>query len=638
MEVSKLISAIHLSIKIRSFEKCLLELFSENRISGTTHTCIGQELSGVIVGECLKEGDIIFSNHRCHGHYLGLTKDFFGLGAEIIGKKNGINGGFAGSQHICIPGKFYSNGILGGMLPFAMGVTRNLTQNNITVCFLGDGCFGEGVLHEAFNLANLFQLPVLFFVEDNGIAQSTETITVNKINKKKFFESHNIEALEVQDAIDLAELTVQSISQIRQTSKPMALIWECDRHSAHSKGDDTRSQKEINKLITRDYLRSLCQLNNIKYDSLALEYELEIKNIFDEILDDESILNLAQAKEINKISALDPKPVYSSDTRMNARIGNALSSVVLEKDGNIFGEDISGEYGGAFKVTKGLSSEYPNQIINMPISEAAIIGFSAGSSTSGQPVCAEIMFGDFLGLCADQIVNHVAKFGVMHSTYTPSLVIRTPIGGGRGYGATHSQNLEKMFGGIPGVRLMHLSFLHNIELAFESAVTQKGCTIISEPKLQYGLSIKSLPNGFLDLFDVQTFVSNYDQEMLHISSKYAESEISIISTGILLPKAINAVQNLMMQHEVFAEIICPRTVYPLIGSELLSEVVKSKVLIIDETHEGYGFSEYVMSKVSSNSKCETLFITYPYYPSAASLEEQILISDDTIIQKILEMK
>ena len=73
---NNMLSAISMSIKIRVFEKCLLNLFSENRISGTTHTCIGQELSGAIVGNCLKKGDVVFSNHRCHGHYLGLTKDF----------------------------------------------------------------------------------------------------------------------------------------------------------------------------------------------------------------------------------------------------------------------------------------------------------------------------------------------------------------------------------------------------------------------------------------------------------------------------------------------------------------------------------------------------------------------------------
>ena len=93
----------------------------------------------------------------------------------------------------------------------------------------------------------------------------------------------------------------------------------------------------------------------------------------------------------------------------------------------------------------------------------------------------------------------------------------------------------------------------------------------------------------------------------------------------------------MLQNEVYAEIICPRTVYPLIGCDLLSTIVKGKTLIIDEAHEGYGFSEYVSNKISSNSKCEAMFMEYPFYPSSLSLEEQIMISDHKIIEKILEM-
>jgi 2-oxoisovalerate dehydrogenase E1 component len=613
-------------------------LFSENRISGTTHTCIGQEFSGAVVGDCLKEGDVVFSNHRCHGHYLGLTKDFFGLGAEIIGKNEGINNGFAGSQHICIPGKFYSNGILGGMLPFAMGVSRNLNQHNITVCFLGDGCFGEGILHEALNLANVFQMPVLFFVEDNGIAQSTITNTVNKIDKKKFFECHNIEAIDVKDTNELYDLTTHTISQIRDNNRPKAIIWNCERHSAHSKGDDTRSAEEIEKIMAADYLQALCQIHSVDYQTLKLQYETEINSMLNPLLDNKSEFCLSLKKETKSERNIKSESIKPSESRMNARIGDALKSVILDKGGNIFGEDVSGEYGGAFKVTRGLSKEHPNQLINMPISEAAIIGFASGVSTSGMPTCAEIMFGDFLGLSADQIVNHLAKFGVMHNSHTPSLIIRTPIGGGRGYGATHSQNLEKMFGGIPGVTLMHISFLHDIELAFESAALNKGCTIISEPKLQYGMSIKSLPNNFNDLFFVKTIVSDHNQEMLHISSKFANSTISIITTGIMLPKAINAVKHAMLHHEVYAEIICPRTVYPLTGSELLPSIVKGKTLIIDEAHEGYGFSEYVSNKISSHSKCDALFMEYPFYPSSLSLEEQIMISDQKIIEKILEMQ
>ncbi|MDB4008881.1 thiamine pyrophosphate-dependent enzyme [Amylibacter sp.] len=284
MKNSNIQSLIEYCIKIRAFENTLLKLFSENRISGTTHTCIGQELSGVVVGAALKEGDVIFSNHRCHGHYLGFTQDFRGLGAEILGRNSGVNQGFGGSQHICIPGKFYSNGILGGMLPYAMGITQNLKLGNISVCYMGDGCFGEGILHEAFNIANIKDLPVLFFVEDNGIAQSTNTKSTNLVSKDKFFEAHNIDVIVVNDENELIKVIPTLINEMRDYPSPKAIIWSCDRHAPHSKGDDTRNEYEIKTMLDNDYLTLQCTEYSVNYDQLYVKYLLELEDLFDAIL------------------------------------------------------------------------------------------------------------------------------------------------------------------------------------------------------------------------------------------------------------------------------------------------------------------------------------------------------------------
>ncbi|MDB4008882.1 hypothetical protein N9466_06375 [Amylibacter sp.] len=322
---------------------------------------------------------------------------------------------------------------------------------------------------------------------------------------------------------------------------------------------------------------------------------------------------------------------------MNKRIGKSLENIVLKNNGFILGEDIAGEYGGAFKVTKDLSVKYEEQVLNMPISEAAIIGYAAGLSTSNLPVTAEIMFGDFLGLAADQIINHVAKFGVMHSTFTPKLIIRTPIGGGRGYGPTHSQNLEKIFGGLPGIKLYHLSFLHNVQLAFEGAAIQSGCTIISEPKLQYGLSFANLPDDFESLFKISSVLQNKEQEILFISSDVMPSELSIICTGIALPHVLKAAKRLLLEFEVPVDIICPRTVYPLVGQTIINDLVKPQCIIVDEAHDGYGFSDYIVSRMHRKTNCKIVGLQYPFYPSATQLEDQMLISDELIIKQIREI-
>ena len=138
---------------IRRFEERLLDLFEEGILNGTTHACIGQEADCVGVVEALESNDHIFSNHRCHGHYLAKTGDARGLLAEIMGLPSGICGGVGGSQHICTDG-FKSNGILGGTVAASAGIglSMKLKQNDaVSVVFVGDGALGEGIVYETLN-------------------------------------------------------------------------------------------------------------------------------------------------------------------------------------------------------------------------------------------------------------------------------------------------------------------------------------------------------------------------------------------------------------------------------------------------------------------------------------------------------
>ena len=161
---------------IRRFEETLLDLFSLGKLVGTTHTYIGQEANAVgLIDHLDPDVDTIFSNHRCHGHYLAFTDDAFGLLCEVMGKAPGVCGGKGGSQHLC-KGNFYSNGVLGSIVPVATGIglaEKRKGTGAVSTVFLGDGTLGEGVTYESLNIASLWQLPVLFVVENNHYAQST---------------------------------------------------------------------------------------------------------------------------------------------------------------------------------------------------------------------------------------------------------------------------------------------------------------------------------------------------------------------------------------------------------------------------------------------------------------------------------
>ena len=161
---------------LRTFEQSLLELFATGALAGTTHTCLGQETVAVGVMSAIdRERDIVFSNHRGHGHFLAYCGEVERLYLEIMGKPGGVCGGRGGSQHLYFD-NFYSNGIQGGIVPVATGMALAEKQKGsgaVVVVFLGDGTLGEGVVYEAFNIASLWSMPIVFVIEHNGYAQST---------------------------------------------------------------------------------------------------------------------------------------------------------------------------------------------------------------------------------------------------------------------------------------------------------------------------------------------------------------------------------------------------------------------------------------------------------------------------------
>ncbi len=168
-------SCIAALYRIRRFEETVLENFSKGVFYGTTHTYLGQEANAVGVLRNLQAGDIVFSNHRCHGHFLAYGGDPRALFAELMGKASGVCGGRGGSQHLHWR-NFYSNGVQGGIVPVATGMAlaeKRKGSRAVTVAFLGDGTLGEGVVYEALNMAALWKAPILYVVENNRIAQTT---------------------------------------------------------------------------------------------------------------------------------------------------------------------------------------------------------------------------------------------------------------------------------------------------------------------------------------------------------------------------------------------------------------------------------------------------------------------------------
>jgi TPP-dependent pyruvate/acetoin dehydrogenase alpha subunit len=273
--------------RIRKFEETVLDNFSRGVFFGTTHTCLGQEANAAGVLANIEPNDVIFSNHRCHGHFLAYGGDPRALFAELMGRATGVCGGRGGSQHLHWQ-NFYSNGIQGGIVPIATGralAEKNKRSGAIAIAFLGDGTLGEGVIYEAFNLASLWKAPILYVLENNHIAQTTPSELAVAGDIPERFGAFGIctELLESSDVHEISELASDLLARVRQKQEPHAMIINTYRFGPHSKGDDTRDPESINSIRTKhDPIQIQShRLTIVDVGTITNEVDKEIKDAFE---------------------------------------------------------------------------------------------------------------------------------------------------------------------------------------------------------------------------------------------------------------------------------------------------------------------------------------------------------------------
>lgn len=244
-------------IFIRRFEEMLLQMFSEGKLSGTTHTCMGQEYIPVALAP-LTQDDFIFSNHRGHGHYLAHCDDPVGLLAEIMGREGAVCRGVGGSQHLH-KNTFFSTGVQGETIAIAVGVAMHFKrtgQRRLALVYTGDGTWGEGSVYEALNMAQIWRLPLLVVVENNGIAQSTPTETQLSGSIKGRAEAFGIryQLISTNDIGEIRQELAMFLDKIRSEYAPAVVEFQTVRLGPHSKGDDTRRTEDLIALRARDWL------------------------------------------------------------------------------------------------------------------------------------------------------------------------------------------------------------------------------------------------------------------------------------------------------------------------------------------------------------------------------------------------
>jgi 2-oxoisovalerate dehydrogenase E1 component len=635
------LEGLYQACQVRFVEEELLRLFSAGKLQGTTHTCIGQEMSAVALAQCLdRHRDIIHSNHRCHGHYLAWTDDVEGLIAEVMGKRTGVCGGLGGSQHLHAE-RFFSNGIQGGIVPVSAGLAfaaKLAGQGGIVAACIGDGTLGEGVVYETFNIAAKWRLPLLFVLENNKVSQSTaqgETLAGDICARPSAFGIPTFRS-DTWDYTKLLSTVSDAVDLVRSECTPAFVCIDTYRLAAHSKGDDDRDPREIAEFTARDPVNLFLSRTDSVRDEVLGAIRTRITQAIEQAQCELCSLPLPTR---HSLDATAKPPGETAGVTQLESINQALSAWMAEDPRVILlGEDIRSPYGGAFKVTRGLSDAFPDRVLNTPISEAAIVGIGNGLALGGRRPVVEIMFGDFLALCFDQLLNHAAKFRRMyHERIVNPLIVRTPMGGGRGYGPTHSQNLEKHFVGVPGLNVVVLHGRTAISRLYQTLRDASDPTLIIENKLLYRERADApLPSGY----------SRRDSEGRQpttILRPPREPDLSLVAFGRMSVLAEKAAV-LLADEEIWLELIFPLEVCPFDSSPVLQSVARTgRLVVVEEGSMGFDLGAEVIASVCTqwrekgSLRCRRIAADAVPIPSSAELEQRVLPAVESIVRTCLEV-
>lgn len=320
---------------------------------------------------------------------------------------------------------------------------------------------------------------------------------------------------------------------------------------------------------------------------------------------------------------------------------------LLESDGrvHVFGESIEDPYGGAFKVTKGLSTRFPGRVFDTPISESGLTGLACGMALRGQRPVLEIMFGDFMTLCLDQLLNSATKFTVMFGDpVAVPMVIRTPMGGRRGYGPTHSQTLEKHFLGVPNLDVVSPSHLHDVGACLRHAVQGSARpTLFVEHKLLYAERLVDDAAALERGLRVTRTPGPYETVSV-VPVDADEPEVSVFAYGGTAPLVLDVAQRLARDEEIFVEVVLPALLSPLDVAPLAASLARTgKGVIFEEGTRANGWGADLCARlheadgVAPGAQLVRLAARDQALPSCKDLELQMLPGAEDLERAIVSL-
>jgi len=594
-------------ILIRAFEEDLARAFADRRLpTEAIHLSIGQEATAVGACFALGPSDTMTSTHRGHGHMLAKGADPEGMMAELYGKRTGLCKGKGGSMHVteAAVGALGANGIVGAstLVTAGAGLASKLAgDERVSLAFMGDGATNQGMFHEGLNFAAVFDLPAVFVIENNLYGEFTPLADHTRAARlADRAAAYGIPGLQVDgnDVWAVFEAVGDAVARARRGGGPTLVECMTYRWHGHMEGDEMgyRPVGELERwrqrdpvVIWRDRLAADGVLTMSEFDDMQRRASARVEaasaaaiEAADPSMD--SLTDDVYAPEPAELYRFEPLPQATRTVTFSRALYEAIAEE-MERDSAVFlmGEDVVG--GGYFAVTSGLGAEFPGRIIDTPISEYAIGGAAVGAAMCGRRPIAEILFSDFLTTVMDPIVNQAAKLRFMSGgQYSVPLVIRTPGGAGLGMAAQHSQSLEALLTGIPGLIVMAPSNPLDAKGLLKAAIRSSNPVLFFENKLLY-LEVGEIPDG------------EYLIPIGLAEIKKTGRDVTVVAVGGMVPSALESAAQLA-DEGIDVEVIDPRTLVPLDIATIVESVARTRRLVtVEEAALNHGFGGEIIARI-----------------------------------------
>lgn len=575
-------------LKPRLIEEKMLILLRQGKVS-KWFSGIGQEAISVGITAALDEDEYILPMHRNLGVFTGRDIPLHRLFSQWQGKKTGFTKGRDRSFHFGTQ-EFHIIGMishLGPQLGVADGIAlaNKLKKNGkVTAVFTGEGATSEGDFHEALNIAAVWDLPVLFVIENNGYGLSTPTNEQyrceNLADKGMGYgmESHIIDGNNILEVYTkIAELK----ASLAENPRPVLLEFKTFRMRGHEEASGTKyvPQELMDMWAIKDpisnykeWLTQISVLSEAEDEKITIAIKKEIDEHW-AITQAEPEVVASLEEELGDVyKAYDFEEVVASDKVENIRVVDAISNALrqsMERHDNlvIMGQDIA-EYGGAFKITDGFVAQFgKDRVRNTPICESAVVSAGMGLSINGYKAVVEMQFADFVSTGFNPIVNLLAK---QHYRWNEKadVVVRMPCGGGTQAGPFHSQTNEAWFTKTPGLKVVYPAFPYDVKGLLNTAINDPNPVMFFEHKQLYRSVYQEVPSDYYTIpFGKAALLKEGTQ-------------VTIISFGAGVHWAL---ETLSKHPEISADLLDLRTLQPLDTEGIFKSVKKTnKVIILQE--------------------------------------------------------